>query len=150
MANVYLFKNGQFEPIKTLSFDLVTCDLGILDEFNFDYLTIHAFSHANAHRIRGLYVYGTASGELEYQKNINSYVLTASSKKLSDVVELTRLVRAGLITPVNSYEAPQIISMPREIRDLFREIWKLVKIGFRRWISGMRFRLTSSSSTLKA
>lgn len=95
-----------------------------------------------ATRTRGEYVYHTA--RLTYT-NLHGSSTTIIGDELADVVELIRLFRAGLIWPEVSYDGPQVQSLPREFRQVWREFWALV----RRQLSEWRFKMDRYASTPK-
>lgn len=96
-------------------------------------------------RCQGIYQFGEAEATITTEAVSRSnegrelaQVIEVNSPDLASLVELYRRIRAGTITPVESWEKEQIVSSSRELRDLWREMWRLVGRNIRDWIRSKR------------
>ena len=79
-------------------------------------------------RIRGYYEFRSASAELNLRDCVPGvFKLELKFEKLEDGQKLYQMISAGKIWPKVNYEDEQVPSPLRHIRDLWRELWGIIR-----------------------
>jgi len=107
---------------------LATLNMEAVKQMGFNYLTTRTYFSRTPKRVKGKYILKSAEATLDFSDHTcERYQLDIKFTNKEDATELEDLIMAGKIWPDVCYEDQQVPAPCRHLKDLFREMFGIIR-----------------------